>query len=393
MQYEQLTAYLRSQSERLLQAWCASVRYPGSPAQRRHLTGPDLLDHLPSLYRMLLVALCDGNSPALEREGQQHGSQRRGFGYSVGEIMEEFRIFRGLVMGAVEEYCEANPASLTGPALAAARLRLGDLIDRSAAASVDRYAREAEAERDAAQAALEKVNRELIEANRHKDRFITVLSHELRNPLAAIVAAADVIGQLGRDDKDIVKSQAIIRRQANHLTRLVDELLDINRVTFGKIELQRRVLPFQEPILLAIESARSGFEADDIRLIIELTSEPLMIHADSQRLTQVVLNLLSNANKFTPHGGRVEVSLRLEATRAVLRVRDSGIGIDPELLPRIFDLYAQAETSPQRQNRGLGIGLALAKSIVEMHNGEIRAHSEGVGQGSEIVVSLPLATS
>lgn len=389
MEFESLAAQLRARKENLLRRWCDRVRNEHPGAQREQLEGRELLDHLPSLYDRLVQCLCEQDSPGLEHEGEEHGAQRRAHGYSVAEILDEIRIFRHELMFEMEDLQHSDRV-LSPLQWSQARLRMIDLIDRSASTSVDRYARDTGRERDEAYAELQRHNIRLIAADARKDRFLTILSHELRNPLAAIVTATDMLELIGPDNSIISRSRGIIQRQAKHLVQLVDELLDVGRIAYGKIELRRQIVPFQDSVQLVVESTRPSIEGNQVSLQVEMPSQPLPVHADPRRLTQIVLNLVGNAQKFTPAGGQIHIRLSEENGQAVLRVRDTGIGISAEMLPKIFDLFTQADTSMRRQSGGLGIGLTLAKSLVEMHNGHITARSDGLGHGAELEVALPI---
>ncbi len=229
----------------------------------------------------------------------------------------------------------------------------------------------------------------LAEADRRKDEFLAMLAHELRNPLGAIANASYLLEQLGPTEPQ-VKPVTIIRRQIQHLVRMVDDLLDVSRITRGKVELRRQPLDLDEVLRHAADTARPLAEAREQSLRVELPSEPLPLDGDATRLEQVFTNLLRNAVKFTEPLGHIEVSARRQGDEAVVCVRDNGIGISADLLPRIFDLFAQGEQGLDRSGAGLGIGLTLVRSLVEMHGGHVEARSEGKGRGSEFEVRLPL---
>ena len=229
----------------------------------------------------------------------------------------------------------------------------------------------------------------LAEADRRKDEFLAMLAHELRNPLGAIANASFLLEQLGPAEAQ-ARPVAIIRRQIQHLVRMVDDLLDVSRITRGKIELRRQPLDLNEVLRHAAEASRPLAEAREQTLRIELPPEPLPLEGDATRLEQVLTNLLRNAVKFTDRQGHIEISARREEGEAVVRVRDDGIGISADLLPRIFELFAQGEQGLDRSGAGLGIGLTLVRSLVEMHGGRVEARSEGPGEGSEFEVRLPL---
>ena len=234
---------------------------------------------------------------------------------------------------------------------------------------------------------------ELAAADRRKNEFLATLAHELRNPLAPMRNGIHVLDAIGGREPRVVEARDAIKRSIDHMTRLIDDLLDISRITRGHIELRRE----QVEIGAAIKEVMAGFRAlsgaANRELSVRVQPEPLYVDADPVRLTQIVENLLHNAVKFTDEGGRIEVALERAAGRAVLSVRDSGIGIAPDILSHIWDPFVQADTSLERIRGGLGIGLALVKSLVELHGGTVAARSEGVGKGSEFVVELPISTS
>jgi PAS domain S-box-containing protein len=231
--------------------------------------------------------------------------------------------------------------------------------------------------------------REMAEANRAKDEFLATLSHELRNPLGAI---ANAVAALDRRGAGAVETTArlrqIIHRQTRHLTRLVDDLLDVARATAGKMALERQPVDLSEIAGGCVGSLRDSGRAQRHR--VEFRAASVIVNADPTRLAQIVTNMLDNAVKFTPSGGRVDVEILREGQEAVLRVSDTGVGIDPETLPRVFELFAQAEQPIDRSVGGLGIGLTLSRRLVEMHGGTITAASEGRGRGAQFTVRLPV---
>jgi signal transduction histidine kinase/CheY-like chemotaxis protein len=234
----------------------------------------------------------------------------------------------------------------------------------------------------------ERTAREAAEAaSLAKDEFLAMLGHELRNPLGAILSAAYVLEHANDDaEQTATKARATIARQAQHLTRLVDDLLDVGRITTGRIALRRRAVNLADCVTECINALNGGRELDRHRVRTEV--EPVWVDGDSDRLAQIVMNLLSNAIKFTPVGGSIAVSTKAENDRAVIRVQDSGVGIAPELLPRVFELFVQGESELHRSHSGLGIGLTLARRLVEMHGGTIEAASDGHDRGSNFTVRL-----
>jgi PAS domain S-box-containing protein len=231
---------------------------------------------------------------------------------------------------------------------------------------------------------------ELAEADRRKDEFLATLAHELRNPLAPIRNALHLMRDSDGDARAIEPERAMAERQVIHLARLIDDLMDIARISRGKIELRTEPLPLAPVVRRAIESVRSAQEGRSQHLAVSLPQEPISVLADPTRLEQILGNLLNNAIKYTEPGGTIQVVVERHEDQSLVRVRDSGIGIEPELLPRVFDLFVQAADHRDRSEGGLGIGLSLVRKLVEMHGGTITAHSAGRGQGSEFVVRLPV---
>jgi PAS domain S-box-containing protein len=234
----------------------------------------------------------------------------------------------------------------------------------------------------------------LADISRRKDEFLAMLSHELRNPLSSILNAVYLLN-LQRDENPIQQqARSIIERQVGHLGRLVDDLLEISRITIGSIQLRKESLDLRGIIDRAVETHRPLIDRRKHELAIALPSDPVWLVADPTRLEQVVGNLLSNAVKYTEEGGSIWLTLDAkDDDETILRVRDSGIGIAPELLPCIFDLFTQADRSSDRSQGGLGIGLTLVKRLVGMHGGTVQAFSAGLGLGSEFTVCLPLSVT
>ena len=230
----------------------------------------------------------------------------------------------------------------------------------------------------------------LKEADRHKNEFLAMLAHELRNPLAPISNAVQVLRLSGGNGEVTQSVCEIIERQIGQMVRLVDDLLDVSRITSGKFELRRERIDLVSAVNHAAEAVRPNFERMDHELTVTLPPQPVYLDADLTRLAQIVGNLLNNACKFTKKGGRISVSVERECEQAVIRVRDNGIGIAAEQLPCIFDMFTQLDVSLGRSLSGLGIGLMLVKNLVELHGGTVEAHSAGLGQGTEFVVRLQI---
>jgi PAS domain S-box-containing protein len=233
---------------------------------------------------------------------------------------------------------------------------------------------------------------EMREDDRRKDEFLATLAHELRNPLAPIRNSLQVM-RLAADDPDAMEeSRAMIERQMLQMVRLVDDLLDLSRISRGKLELRVERTDLATVLDSAIETSLPLVQEYQHTLAVDLPEDLVPLDGDAVRLSQIFLNLLNNAAKYTPRGGRIELSARRHGDRVTVRVRDNGVGIAPEMLPRVFEMFTQADRSLERSQGGLGIGLTLVQRLVEMHHGTVRAFSDGVGKGSEFVVELPVAS-
>ena len=229
----------------------------------------------------------------------------------------------------------------------------------------------------------------LREADRRKDNFIATLAHELRNPLAPIRNAVAVLRHSALGGQQLNLCRDIIERQVVQMSHLLEDLLDVSRVTRNRIQLRLERFPLQRAVEQALETTRPLTDAQRHRLVLQMPLEPLLVHADLTRLTQVIANLVNNAAKYTDPGGCITVMLERDGDEALLRVRDTGVGIEPAQLGHVFDMFAQLEPSLERSHGGLGIGLSLARGLVELHGGRIEAHSEGLGHGSEFSMRLP----
>ena len=232
---------------------------------------------------------------------------------------------------------------------------------------------------------------DVAQANRAKDEFLATLSHELRNPLGAIANAVAALDRIGSAEERALRLRQIIHRQTHHLARMVDDLLDVARASAGKVDLNRQPLDLSELVGSCVRVLRASTRARQQR--VTFRAESVIVNADPTRLAQVVTNMLDNAIKFTPSGGTVDVDVVREGQEAVLRVTDTGIGIAPEMLPRVFELFAQADQPLDRPAGGLGIGLSLSRRLVDLHAGTITAASEGRGRGAQFTVRLPVETS
>jgi signal transduction histidine kinase len=331
-------------------------------------------------------------------------------GYKLGAVDYVYipvvpEILRSKVAVLVELHCKRRELEIANSDLSAANSTLQaektrelELLNTTLEVANDNLARtnralEAEiVERRRAEEALK-------EADRRKDEFLATLAHELRNPLAPVRNAIEIMLRLPQDDPKLVWSRDVIRRQVVHLTRLVNDLLDVSRITLGKIELQRESIDLVALITNAVEAQRPSIDARSQIMTIGFPNVPLFVNGDPVRLAQVVANLLENAVKYTHEGGQIWLTLEAAvpgadgSREAIIRVKDSGVGMPAELLARIFEPFVQAKQKLEHSQGGLGIGLALVRRLVELHEGRVSAHSEGEGMGSEIVVRLPALAS
>jgi signal transduction histidine kinase/ActR/RegA family two-component response regulator len=245
-------------------------------------------------------------------------------------------------------------------------------------------------QRAAADEARRESESRLREGDRRKDEFLAVLAHELRNPLAPIRNAVGFLQLKGTNDPDLANARDLIGRQVQHMVRLVDDLLDVSRVTLGQIQLQKEIVSLGLALTNAVEASRPLLDAAQHRLCVALPAEPIYVEADVTRLAQIFQNLLNNAAKYTPAGGSIEVIASAQAGRVRVTVRDNGIGIHPAMLERVFEMFTQVDRSGSLTQGGLGIGLSLAQQLARMHGGHIEARSAGEGLGSEFTVTLPM---
>jgi signal transduction histidine kinase/CheY-like chemotaxis protein len=341
-----------------------------------------LLDHLPTFLWELGKGLAD-SSPADSfrhcRPAGLHGDQRWETGWSIDELVRDYQLLRIVVIEHLDE--RVDRALTTHEVMA-----LGVYFDDAIASSVKAFL----VCSNSAVAAVE-VEKTDTRSEALLD-ILGVLAHELRNPLAPLGNALEVLKLSGAEPAVVERSRLLMERQHKVLTRLVNDLLDLPRLSQKKMQIRSERLDLRVLVNDVVEDRRSAFEEVGVHLKVELPTDPIHTMGDSLRLTQVVGNLLGNAVKFTDRGGEVVVELKRHSSRlvAVLSVRDNGIGIDAAILPKIFEAFVQAERSFERSRGGIGLGLALVKGIVELHGGGVSATSKGLGRGSEFIVELPL---
>lgn len=246
-------------------------------------------------------------------------------------------------------------------------------------------------EQRAHERSLSDLNERLQQQDRRKDEFLATLAHELRNPLAPVRTGLEIL-KIATDPAQAARTREMMERQLAHLVRLVDDLLDVSRITLGKVALKKERIDFRVILNGALEATRSLVAARGHEIAVRLSEQPLPLLADPTRLIQVVANLINNAARYTPAGGRIQVGAEAGQGALIARVSDTGVGMDSELLSRVFDMFVQGAPARGESQSGLGVGLTLVRRLVEMHGGSIEAQSPGRDQGSTFVLRLPLET-
>src|SRR5579871_3354026 len=318
--------------------------------------------------------------------------------FLTAHMMDERDVLKGYGAGAVDYLTKPIHSDILRSKVAV----FVELFRKNrAVAHTNALLRHEVAERERAQEALRRANQELEQrvqertealqqADRRKDEFLASLAHELRNPLAPIRSAVEVLKHDHAPRPDVDRARAVVVRQVEHMTRLIDDLLDVSRITCDKLILQLSRIELAQAVSTAVETSRPIIAERGHKLWISLPAEPVVLEADPARLSQVLSNLLTNAAKYTAPGGNIRVTAEIEGTDAVIHVVDNGIGIEPDMLAKVFELFMQVDHPFERAAGGLGIGLTLARRLVEMHGGTLLAQSAGAGQGSDFSVRLPL---
>ena len=354
-------------------------------ADRLHEQNPR--DQLPQFLQALGRCLAESTTadtgphclPAAE-----HGEQRWEAGWSLTEVVRDYQILRLVLFEDLETL-------LQQPLVRHEVQAIGLALDEAIAASVAAYVRHRDAGYQALEQDLRKQAEELREVDRRKNEFLAVLAHEMRNPMAPILHAVEVLKLLGPADVNVAQARDIVERQVRQMVRLVDDLADLTRIAQGKIELRRTSFDLAAAAAEAIQTTAPLLETQEHQLAVSLPTEPLRMEGDQARIVQVLVNLLNNAAKYTDRGGRLRLTAAREGGEVVLTVGDNGVGIEPEMLGRVFDLFMQIDRSRPLSRGGLGIGLTLVRQLVELHGGRVAVHSDGAGRGSEFTVRLPAA--
>lgn len=378
-----LSDFIVAQKESILQVWedfARSLQPPDRTASSKELRnhGAQVLEAIATDLRSPQTGdeqseKSQGHGPWNSEDaiGAEHGSTRIGIGFSIEDVVAEYRALRAAVLRL---WNTSNTAPL--PTDAEDITRFNEAIDRLLAASVSRFAHEA--------------RQAIEEKERRKDDFLAILAHELRNPLAPITSGASLLKVFAHDEKRLHSISEIIGRQANYLNGLLDDLLDISRITRGLIELKAEPQDMEQVIADAIEQVNPVLHSYNHLLKVHAPPTKVSVVGDRKRLVQVIANLLHNAAKYTPPGGSIAVTTALTKDEATITVEDNGIGMTPELAASAFDMFAQGSPASGHLAEGLGLGLAVVKRLVELHGGNVSCSSEGPGKGSRFTVSLPL---
>jgi signal transduction histidine kinase len=383
-QHVEIGNLLQRYAHQIVDRWCHVARDETTAAQRVHQLV--LRDELPAFIEAMGVALKEPGTPekAPRKLAREHGGQRWDSGWSLTELVRDYQLLRLVILEFLEE-------NLHRPLYYREGMAVGLFIDDAIAASISRFV----AHRDEAVKRMESDRAaSLEELSRRKDEFLAILGHELRNPLAPIRNSLMILRKVcAPTNPAVATSLDVLDRQSQQLGRLVDDLLDIARIGRGEFELRRARIDLRGPVEHALQMTESLIRTRQHTLRSEVTDTPLYIDADAHRIAQVAANLLTNAAKYTEPGGNIWLNVHAKDGHAQLCVRDDGIGISPDMLPRVFELFARAEQPQSSGREGLGIGLALVQRLVEQHGGSITAHSPGLGCGTEFIVHLPLASA
>ena len=378
--------------EALVDLW--SERAVEEQPQAKRVHHAVLHNHLHEFLRTLGRSLAESKDPHNCQHclpASIHGEQRWDAGWSLPEVVRDFQILRLVVVSFLEEHLDR---ALSHRECLAVGLALDEAIAASVTTYVkdrDQHLQELGAERalqaKQAQQRLEEQAAALQEADRRKDEFLAMLAHELRNPLAPVSHAVEILRQ-GAAPAEVQWARGLIERQVQQMTRMVDDLLDISRITRGKLGLHKEPVNIAAIITQAVEEVRPLCDRKKHQLTVSLPAERVWVHADPIRLTQVVANLLNNAAKYSDKGGQIALTADRNGDEITVKVRDNGIGIPAEVLPHVFNPFMQEDRLQDRDKGGLGIGLALVRSLVELHGGSVQAFSAGRGHGSEFTVRL-----
>jgi signal transduction histidine kinase len=369
--------HLERRKNEILTRWRKAAEEESAQSKRlAELDDKDLLDHLPAITEGLICVLRGEKSSEIEAASRRHGHQRRLNGYSVLDVLWELTILRRVFLAVLREASEGVEEAV----VAAARTMIFDLLDLCARISIGQHVQETEQERDAAAAKAASLEIQ-------RQRFLGALSHELRNQIQPILFGLHRLKDSNPSAQQL-RALEMIERQTRHQAFLLEDLLDLDRVRLGKIELKLSSVDLRECVRHGIEANQAEVNLKSLNVKLDLPQEPIYAFVDRERICQVATNLMSNAVKFTPNGGSIVWRVFQEPSWVVMSIRDTGSGIKANDLGQIFDVFFQGEGTSGTGQRGLGIGLTVVKNLVELHGGTIQVHSEGDGKGAEFIVRI-----
>jgi signal transduction histidine kinase len=376
-----LADFILAETETILQKWEEFARSIEPPALT--MTSKELRNHAAAMLKTIAEDL--GTSQTKEEQftksigksapgrgdaaGQLHGIAREQSGFTIEQMVSEYRALRASVLQLWgERHGSALSTSLED------MTRFNEAIDQLQAASIASFAASA---------------RQAVEEHQRKDEFLAMLAHELRNPLSPISSAASMLKLAKGDEVLINKASDIITRQVTHMKSLIDDLLDVSRVRRGLIELKQEPVDVRRIVTDAVEQVTPLIESRCQQLILQEAPHIAVVYGDDKRLVQILVNVLTNAAKYTPEQGHITLKTEVTNAEVLLSAEDDGIGMAPQLIAHVFDLFTQAKRTPDRSSGGLGIGLTLVKTLVEMHRGSVSCSSAGLGKGSQFTIRLP----
>lgn len=379
--HAEIGSLIQNNARLLVERWCRRAIDEMPSATRVHYKV--LRDRLPSFLQSMGRSLTQTGDAAPGQHCElavEHGEQRWGNGWSLSAVVRDYQLLQLVILEYLEEQLKRQLQYREVMAV-------GVFINDAIAASIRAYV----STRDDHLHRIDQERADALEAaNSRKDEFIAMLAHELRNPLAPIVNSIKLLQLLlPKADPPVLQTINVLESQTEQITRLVDDLLDLARIAQGRIELRTKALNLATVIDQAIQESDPVLNDRGHELTVTLPPEPLYLEADSTRLVQMVVNLLNNAAKFTDRGGQICLTVERDGNDAVIKVSDNGIGIPPEMLSSVFDMFVQVEGATRRSQRGLGIGLTLVHRLVHLHSGTITCTSAGIGQGSEFIIRLP----
>ena len=375
---EYVANYLEQHKDEILKRWRASAKKESEQSKRlAALDDQELTDHIPAITEAMIAVLRGEDSSRISESCRRHGHQRRIDGYSVLDVLWELTIFRRVFLGVLRDASKDVEESVK----VEGRKTILDLLDLCARCSVEQHVLETEKERD--EAATKAKDLEV-----QRERFLGMLSHELRNQIQPILFGLKRLHDANPTEPQL-RALQMIERQTRQQGFLINEMLDLNSIRFGKVALRVTSVDLADCVRHGVEANLPEMNAKSLNVEMKFPEKPVYARADRERCCQVATNLMSNAVKFTPKGGNIVWRVSEDADSAIMSIHDSGPGIKPDDLARMFDLFYQGEVGPDERRTGLGIGLTVVKSLVDLHGGTIEVNTGGETTGTEFVVRMP----